>query len=373
MNDRMRKSVTIVAASVIMPSHMRIRIVVRAFLWIAAIGVAAVLALFVWQIFPGTPGIATSLKFEGFVTLPKDRRARILTVMDYLTLNGKDLFVTNVSTGTVYKIALHDDGLASTSDVSMFELEPAAHGVVVDPVSGMAYVTRSDANTVDIFDPSTMRLVTRIPVADDPDGIFYISAIPTIYVASGDAQTATLIDPATRKVSATIALGGKPEFGVFDARTNLFFQNLEDTSSIAAVDLSKRAVTARWPLDQCVHPTGMAIDEQARQLFIGCNGNSRLAVFDMEKHQVVTSIPVGGGPDSVAYDAGLRRIYVTGRAGVLCVVERDSKGAFATLDTISLHYGAHTLAVDPASHKLYAAYASLVVPPRIAVFSPLGQ
>jgi DNA-binding beta-propeller fold protein YncE len=97
------------------------------------------------------------------------------------------------------------------------------------------------------------------------------------------------------------------------------------------------------------------------------------AVFDTEKHQVVTSIPVGGGPDSVAYDAGLHRIYVTGRAGVLCVVERDSKGAFATLDTISLHYGAHTLAVDPASHRLYAAYASLVVPPRIAVFSPLGQ
>ncbi len=126
---------------------MRIRTVVRAFLWIAAIAVAGLLALFVWEIFPGTPGIARSLKFEGFVVLPKDRRAGILTVMDYLTLNGKDLFVANVSTGTVYKIALHDNenGLASTSDVSMFELEPAAHGVVVDPASGMAYVTRSES------------------------------------------------------------------------------------------------------------------------------------------------------------------------------------------------------------------------------------
>ena len=35
----------------------------------------------------------------------------MLTVMDYLTLNGKDLFVTNVSTGTVYKIPLHGDVL----------------------------------------------------------------------------------------------------------------------------------------------------------------------------------------------------------------------------------------------------------------------
>ena len=356
-----------------MPSHMRIRTAVKAVLWTLAIAVIALLALVVWEILPGTPGVAKSLKFEGFVVLPKDRRAGLLTVLDYLTLNGNDLFVTNVSTGTVYKIPLHADGLPAAGDVSMFQLEPAAHGVVVDPVSGMAYVTRSEANTVDIFDPSAMSLVTRIPVADDPDGIFYIAATRLIYAASGDAGTATLIDPTTRKVSATISLGGKPEFGVFDNRTNLFYQNLEDTSSVAAVDLSKRVVTMRWPLQDCVHPTGMAIDVQSRQLFIGCSGNSRLAVFDLEQHRVVTSVPVGGGPDSVAYDAGLHRIYVTGRAGDLCVVDRDSKGALAILDKIPLHYGAHTLAVDPVSHRLYVGYASLVVVPRIAVFSPLGQ
>ncbi len=356
-----------------MPSHMRIRTAVKAVLWIAGIAVIALLSLVVWQIFPGTPGIAKSLKFDGFVLLPKDRRAGLLTVLDYLTLNGNDLFVTNVSTGTVYKIPLHGEGLPATSDVSMFESEPAAHGVVIDPASGMAYVTRSEANTVDIFDPSAMRLVSRIPVADDPDGIFYIAANRTVYAACGDGKTATLIDPATRKVSATISLVGKAEFGVFDNQTNLFYQNLEDISSIAAVDLSKRVVTAQWPLQDCVHPTGMALDEQAHQLYLGCGGNSRLAVFDLEKHQVLTSITVGGGPDSVAYDAGLHRIYVTGRAGDLCVVARDNNGALSTLDTIPLHYGAHTLAVDPESHKLYVAYASLFIAPRIAVFSAIGQ
>jgi len=351
---------------------MRIRTVVKGILWIAAIAVAALLALVVWQIFPGTPGSARTLKFEGFVLLPKDRRAGLLTVLDYLTLSGRDLFVTNISTGTVYKIPLHAEGLPVTSDVSMFESEPAAHGVVIDPISGLGYVTRSEANTVDIFDPSAMRLVTRIPVADDPDGIFYIAVNRTIYAACGDGKTATLIDPATRTASATISLPGKPEFGVFDTKTNLFYQNLEDLSSIAAVDLSKHVVTAQWPLQDCVHPTGMALDEPARQLFIGCGGNSRLAVFDLETHRVVTSVPVGGGPDSVAYDAGLHRIYVTGRAGDLCVVERDSKGAFTTVDTIALHFGAHTLAVDPVSHWLYVGYASLLIGPRIAVFSPLG-
>jgi len=373
MDNLRQPPVSIPTASVIMLPHMRIRTVVKAVLWTLAIAVIALLALVVWEILPGAPGIAKSLKFEGFVHLPKDRRAGVLTVMDYLTLNGKDLFVPNVSTGTVYKIPLHGEGLPATSDVSMFESEPAAHGVVIDPSSGFAYVTRSEANTVDIFDPAKMSIVSRIPVADDPDGIFYIAPNHTIYAACGDGKTATLIDPATQKVSATIFLPGKPEFGVFDTKTNLFYQNLEDLSSIAAVDLTKHTITGQWPLEDCVHPTGMAIDEQARQLFIGCGGNSRLAVFDLEKHRVVTSISVGGGPDSVAYDAGLHRIYVTGRAGELSVVDRDSNGALTTLDTIPLHYGAHTLAADPESHKLYVAYASLFIGPRIAVFSAIGQ
>src|SRR5258708_8507732 len=218
----------------------------------------------------------------------------------------------------------------------MFQLEPAAHGVVIDPVSRLAYVTRSDANTVDIFDPSVMRLVTRIPVADDPDGIFYISSSRIIYVANGDGKTATLIDPAARTVAATISLGGEPEFGVFDTRTNFVYQNLKDTNSIAAVDLSKRVVAMRWPLQDCVRPTGMAIDEVSSQLFIGCSGNARLVVFDLARHRVVAALPVGGGPDSVAYDAKLHRIYVTGRSGDLCVIQQEGHGGFTTAGTLAL-------------------------------------
>src|SRR5258708_23116238 len=102
------------------------KLVIRVVLWCVAVALTALLLLVVWQIFPGTPGSAKSLKFEGFVLLPKDRRAGLLTILDYLTLNGQTLFVTNVSTGTVYKIPLQAEGLPTAADVSMFQLEPAA-------------------------------------------------------------------------------------------------------------------------------------------------------------------------------------------------------------------------------------------------------
>jgi hypothetical protein len=65
-----------------------------------------------------------------------------------------------------------------------------------------------------------------------------------------------------------------------------------------------------------------------------------------------------------------RRIYTTGKSGVLVIVQQEDPNKYKVIDTVHLHYGAHTLTVDPETHILYVAYASLVVNPRVAVFTP---
>ena len=340
----------------------------RVVLW----GVGAVLAVCVvgaiLLINPGTPSSAKTLEFKGYILLPK---GALLSVLDYLNVSEKRLFVTSETTGDVYKVALHDGSLPSDADVSVFASVPAAHGVVIDPQTGFAFVSRSEANTVDIFDPANMQPLKRIPVADDPDGIFYEPFHKLVYVVGGDAKLGTVIDPASRSIVATIPLGGKPEFAAFDSQTNLMYQNLKDTNTLVVVDLEKRAVTRSWTLDKCLGPSGMAIDEANRLLFIVCANNNMLVVFDINKERVQDGFPIGGGPDSVVFDAGLRRIYTTGKAGVLAVFQQDSPDAYHLIDSVKLHYGAHTLAVDFSTHSVYVGYASLVVRPRIAVFQPL--
>jgi YVTN family beta-propeller protein len=346
------------------------RKIIRGTLWGVTAIVLIACAVLLRLVWISEPGKAASVQFQGFVLLPK---GALLTVLDYLTVSGQLLFVTDESTGSVYKVALHERTLPHSSDVSVFSAEPAAHGVVVDPQRRLAYVTRSEVDAVDVFDPSTMKPVARIAVAEDPDAILFDSLHGLIYVANGGAHQATLIDPATRRVISIIALGGKPEFAAVDAQTKLIYQNLRDIHAVAAVDVTARSVVQRWNLPGCTEPAGMAIDEVGRKLFIGCAGNAVLTIFDLNAHRVSASVPVGGGPDAVAFDPELHRIYTAGKAGVLTVIRQRTPEAYEVLDSMKLHYGAHTLAFDPSTHNLFVAYASLLVRPRVAVFAPLGD
>jgi YVTN family beta-propeller protein len=184
------------------------RTIIEATLWgLAALAVIAGVLIF-RLVYVAEPEVARSVQFRGFVLLPS--RA-LVTILDYLTVSGRRLFVTDESTGSVYKIDLDSEGLPQSSAVSEFSSEPSAHGVVLDPAKPLAYVTRSEVNAVDIFDPGAMKWIGRIPVAEDPDAVFFDSFHNLLYVANADAHLATLIDPNTRSIVATIPLGGLPE------------------------------------------------------------------------------------------------------------------------------------------------------------------
>src|SRR5258708_24420699 len=125
-------------------------------------------------------------------------------------------------------------------------------------------------------------------------------------------MVAKVIDRASQNSIGTISLGGKPEFAAFDPETKLIYQNLADTNTVVAVDLTKRLVVQRWPLEGCELPTGMAIDDADRRLFIACGKSAKLAIFDLTLHRVIATVRLRLGPDSLAYDPELHRIYVTG-------------------------------------------------------------
>jgi YVTN family beta-propeller protein len=338
-------------------------------LQILGIGVAVVAVIgLAWLVYPAEPSQSSSMRFDGFIVLPT--RA-YLSVLDYLTLNGRDLFIAGTSIGSLFKVRI-DPGDPGTGEV-VRDLMGAdgVHGVAVVPSKNIAFFTKGGDNTVGVLDTATLQQIGSIPVADDPDAILYAERANLIYVANGDAGIATLIDPDRRETVGVIPLGGKPEFPAIDRQDGLLYQNLEDTNAVVAVDLTTRSVVGRWALNPCEGPSGMAIDSEHRSLFSVCSGNAMLVVFNLKRHCVIAAIKIGRKPDSVAFDPKLRRIYTAGVGGKLTVIQQHNPDSYEVLENISTHYGAHTLALDPESHKVYVGYASLLTYPRIAVFSPV--
>lgn len=312
----------------------------------------------------GAPAASPRLEFERFVVLP---RHGAINLLDYLTLSAGDLYIGGASSGSVFKVALsaaHGDAVPVTELTGT----PAVHGIAIAPSNEVGFVTRSGDDTVDIIDPRTLARRRRIPVARDPDALLFDAPDDLFYIASGAAGSATLMNP-SGKVVGTIALGGKAEFAVYDPKDGLVYQNIEDAHSIAALDLKRHRVVGRWTLEHCASPRGLALDEVRQRLFAVCGGNAKLVVFDIARHRIAASLRVGRLPDSVAYDPVLQRVYTAGGLGTLTVVQQDDADTYRVLEHVSTRLGAHTLALDCASHTLYVGYAGFFSAPRIAVFS----
>lgn len=91
----------------------------------------------------------------------------------YVTPNGGKLLVANQGTADRPSTTLSILDLRSFDVVGTVETGKGAHGVVVDPSSRHAYVTNIYGDDVAVVDLDERRVVARIPVGREPNGISF--------------------------------------------------------------------------------------------------------------------------------------------------------------------------------------------------------
>ena len=302
------------------------------------------------------------MHFDGYRVLP---RSHLLEAFDYFSFHDGVMYVASTS-GDIFQVVPGSSG----ETVRQIAGAGQAHGVAFDPESGLGFSTHSGSNSVDVFSPSDLLVRRHISVADDPDGILYEPWHKLIYAMSGDARVANVIDPATETLVGTVSLGGKPESAVYDEQNHVVYQNLVDKHALATVDLGTSKVLGTKKLVGCDGPSGIGMDQLARRLFIACSRSGKMLVYDPDQQRVIASVATVSAVDVLDYDAEWHRIYLAGSLGVLAVVAQDGADAYRLIDIVRTHFGAHSLGVDPVSHKVYVGYAGLLVAPRFAVFTP---
>jgi DNA-binding beta-propeller fold protein YncE len=242
--------------------------------------------------------------------------------------------------------------------VGTIEGTPGVHAIALAPELKRGYVSAGGADTVVVFDLTTLaRLADIKTTGANPDAILYDAATRRVFAFNGGGRNATVIDATRDAVVGTVALEGKPEFAVSDGAGHVYV-NLEDQNSVAVIDAHTLALTARWPLTGCERPTGIALDTRGGQLFSAC-GNRVLVALETASGHVLGSAPIGAGADGAAYDPTARLAFAScGAEGELSVIAARAGAAPETVQTVRTLRGARTMALDERSHRIYLVTAS---------------
>ncbi len=276
---------------------------------------------------------------------------------DYLTMDAKSrrLYVSrssHVSVVDVDKGTVIGD-IPNTSGV---------HGIAIDSNLGRGFTSNGRSSSVTIFDLKTLSKLGETPVGQGPDAILFDSASKRVFTFNGQGQSATAIDAQTGKVVGTIALPGRPEFAVNDGRGEIF-DNIEDKNEVVALNARTLKIDHVWSLAPGDGPSGIAMDAKNRRLFAVC-GNQKLIVLNTDTGQVVSTVPIGNGPDAAAYDPKSKLVFSpNGQDGTLTVIQQVSPDQYQVLSTVATQVSGRTLALATKTHHVFMAVGQVLPPP----------
>ena len=243
------------------------------------------------------------------------------------------------------------------------EITPTAgvHGIALATDLGRGFVSNGRNATVGIVDLNTLKTIGTVKTGENPDAILYDGVHHEVYAFNAEGKSATVFDAKTGDVRATIPLPGDPEFAVFDEKAGRIYVNIADTSQLVAIDPSKHAVVATWPIAPGEDASGLALDPATHRLFVGCS-NKLLLMVDGANGKVLGSVPIGPGVDANAFDPGTGLAFASSSDGTLTIARADATGKLAVVQTLVTPLRSRTMTLDPATHRLYVAAAEFSPP-----------
>lgn len=251
--------------------------------------------------------------------------------------------------------------LATGHSVGTIPGTAGVHGVALAPERNRGYASDGRANSVTVFALDTLKVVATAPVdGDNPDAILYEARNGRVFTFNGRSSNASVLDAESLKQVATIKLPGKPEFAVTDGSGTVFVNIETEPGQLVAIDAKALSVRSTWPMAGCAEPSGLAFDVAHHRLFSVCD-HGVMAVTDSGTGHQVARVAIGEGPDAAAFDPKTSLVFSSnGEDGTLTVVHADDADHYRVVATVPTQVTARTMALDPATGRLYFSAATLL-------------
>ena len=204
-----------------------------------------------------------------------------------------------------------------------------------------------------LIDSKTWKVTERLPLTGPGDCVQYSIKRGVVYVDNDDGTNLWVVAPKPLKLKATVTIHEAPEYMEIDEARGVIYQAIKSTSTVQVVDLKTNLVKAEWKLGELTSPHGLAVDLPAGLIFVA-GKNGKLVTLDAKTGKLLGTLDVVTGSDQIAYDAGLKRIYIPGQSKIQVVQVTGTTTAI--LGSVPVQKDTHRVAIDPKSHDVYVAF-----------------
>jgi DNA-binding beta-propeller fold protein YncE len=240
------------------------------------------------------------------------------------------------------------------------------HAIFARPDINRIYVTDGGAGGVRVYNATTYRQITFIPLKKDTDSIAFDPRTKFLYVVNGggDAHESfsmySVIDTNTDTKIADIRIDGETlEASVVDPLSSRIFVNNPAKSVVDVIDRNTRKVVAVWPITMAKKNVAMALDPATHRLFVGCR-SGEIVVLDSRTGKELQTLKIGTDIDDLIFDPKSKRIYASCGAGdgSTSVYEEEDSERYQLLGDVTTAPGAKNEVLVPQLERYYT-----IVPP----------
>ncbi|WP_448949815.1 YncE family protein [Labrys neptuniae] len=243
--------------------------------------------------------------------------------------------------------------------------EDSSNGAVLMPEFDLG-VSNNEDGTLTPFKLSTLAAQAPIKVGGDLDTSHYDPASKRLVLNMGAGDDGTeliMLDVPSLKEVGRLKVPSKKVEGADSDGKSGFFLAAQDLDKVYKIDAKAGTITATYDTaPACGRPTAVTVNAADDRVYVSCRGHDAvkpsLVVLDGASGKIVFNAEIGGGTDSIIYDADLKRIFTAnGVSANLNVFEVDGPDSYKLSETLGTRAGMRTMAIDRKTKTIYAVTA----------------
>jgi DNA-binding beta-propeller fold protein YncE len=248
---------------------------------------------------------------------------------------------------------------------------PRVHGVVTAPEQHLLLATATAEKTLAIIDDQTFQVKSRVPAGAYPNGLAYDPVSGRAFVSNNNGRGVAVVDVKNSRALPSIDIGGGVGNTQYDAESGHVLAAVHGLPVLVEIDPAASQIAGRIALHKVSSCHGLLVAPKLRLAFAACRGaRPLLVVVDLAARRQTMTLPLPNDTDVLAFDPGLHRLYAAAESGIVAVFAVATDHSVTEMGRGFLGPNAHTVAVDPVTHRVFFPLADLSGRPVLRVMAP---